>query len=171
MTWAKKAGILTAGETRKLIEQCKVDPDAAAAAFESSLALREAMFSFLDAVTRGLALPINELERIEFAWRQASGTAELRWTSEQGILAQIQATGLEAIASRVVLSFVELGPELASPRLRRCDGPNCAWFFFDTSKAGRRRWCDMAVCGNAAKYERSKDFAKTVPAVRGDGRP
>ena len=29
-----------------------------------------------------------------------------------------------------------------------------AWLFLDTSKAGRRRWCDMADCGNAAKSRR-----------------
>jgi predicted RNA-binding Zn ribbon-like protein len=39
-------------------------------------------------------------------------------------------------------------------RLKVCDGPNCSWIFLDTSKAGRRRWCDMADCGNAAKSRR-----------------
>jgi predicted RNA-binding Zn ribbon-like protein len=39
-------------------------------------------------------------------------------------------------------------------RLRVCPGPDCAWTFIDRSKAGRRRWCDMAVCGNAAKSRR-----------------
>jgi predicted RNA-binding Zn ribbon-like protein len=39
-------------------------------------------------------------------------------------------------------------------KLKLCDGPNCSWLFLDTSKAGRRRWCDMADCGNAAKSRR-----------------
>jgi predicted RNA-binding Zn ribbon-like protein len=45
---------------------------------------------------------------------------------------------------------------LTSPieRLRICGGPNCSWLFIDSSKAGRRRWCDMAVCGNFAKSQR-----------------
>jgi predicted RNA-binding Zn ribbon-like protein len=36
-------------------------------------------------------------------------------------------------------------------RVRRCAGPACVLLFHDVSKAGRRRWCDMAVCGNRAK--------------------
>jgi predicted RNA-binding Zn ribbon-like protein len=26
--------------------------------------------------------------------------------------------------------------------------------FLDTSRNGRRRWCSMAMCGNAVKYAR-----------------
>jgi Conserved protein containing a Zn-ribbon-like motif, possibly RNA-binding len=43
---------------------------------------------------------------------------------------------------------------LPMDRLRICQGPNCSWLFIDRSKAGRRRWCDMAVCGNTAKSRR-----------------
>ena len=43
---------------------------------------------------------------------------------------------------------------LPTDRLRICHGPNCSWLFIDSSKAGRRRWCDMGVCGNDAKSRR-----------------
>lgn len=36
-------------------------------------------------------------------------------------------------------------------RLRRCANPACVLLFYDTSKSGSRRWCDMATCGNRAK--------------------
>jgi predicted RNA-binding Zn ribbon-like protein len=36
-------------------------------------------------------------------------------------------------------------------RIRRCARPACVLLFLDVSKSGRRRWCDMAVCGNRAK--------------------
>jgi predicted RNA-binding Zn ribbon-like protein len=36
-------------------------------------------------------------------------------------------------------------------RIRRCAGATCVLLFLDVSKSGRRRWCDMAVCGNRAK--------------------
>jgi predicted RNA-binding Zn ribbon-like protein len=36
-------------------------------------------------------------------------------------------------------------------RIRRCAGAACVLLFLDVSKSGRRRWCDMAVCGNRAK--------------------
>lgn len=42
------------------------------------------------------------------------------------------------------------------PRVRRCADPRCARVFHDATKNGRRRWCDMAVCGNRAKAARHR---------------
>jgi predicted RNA-binding Zn ribbon-like protein len=35
--------------------------------------------------------------------------------------------------------------------VRRCEGAGCMLWFLDISKAHRRRWCTMSVCGNRAK--------------------
>lgn len=52
---------------------------------------------------------------------------------------------------------LEAAALLVSPerdRLRICAGEGCGWFFIDRSKAGRRRWCNMAACGNRVKVRR-----------------
>jgi predicted RNA-binding Zn ribbon-like protein len=54
----------------------------------------------------------------------------------------------------MAIRAVDLLRSLPTKRLRMCSGPNCAWLFIDSSKAGRRRWCDMATCGNDAKAKR-----------------
>jgi predicted RNA-binding Zn ribbon-like protein len=36
-------------------------------------------------------------------------------------------------------------------RLKLCAAPDCRWAFYDTSRNGRGRWCDMEVCGNRHK--------------------
>jgi predicted RNA-binding Zn ribbon-like protein len=41
-------------------------------------------------------------------------------------------------------------------RLRTCDNGDCRWVFYDRSRTGRRRWCDMATCGNRAKAARHR---------------
>ena len=48
---------------------------------------------------------------------------------------------------------------LATPRapLRMCAGQGCVRHFYDDSRTGRRRWCEMAICGNRAK---ASTFAK-----------
>jgi len=38
--------------------------------------------------------------------------------------------------------------------VRACASKTCQWFFLDTSKNHRRRWCDMTKCGNRAKFQR-----------------
>lgn len=45
-------------------------------------------------------------------------------------------------------------------RVRRCANPGCTLHFHDTSKAGRRRWCSMATCGNRLKARRHQDRAR-----------
>jgi len=39
-------------------------------------------------------------------------------------------------------------------RFRICANDGCRWVFEDTSRGGRRRWCDMSSCGNRAKVRR-----------------
>ncbi|GLZ01043.1 CGNR zinc finger domain-containing protein [Actinoplanes sp. NBRC 103695] len=36
-------------------------------------------------------------------------------------------------------------------RIKLCDAVDCRWAFYDTSRSGRGRWCDMEVCGNRHK--------------------
>lgn len=43
-----------------------------------------------------------------------------------------------------------------SERLRVCANDKCLWVFFDSSPAGRRKWCDMTTCGNRAKVARHR---------------
>jgi predicted RNA-binding Zn ribbon-like protein len=42
------------------------------------------------------------------------------------------------------------------PRVRRCASARCQRVFFDATKNRRRRWCDMATCGNRAKAARHR---------------
>ncbi len=41
-------------------------------------------------------------------------------------------------------------------RVRRCADVRCNRVFLDTTKNGRRRWCDMGTCGNRAKAARHR---------------
>ena len=50
-------------------------------------------------------------------------------------------------------------------RIRICDNDTCRWIFYDESRAGRRRWCDMATCGNRAKAQRHRARQKETTEV------
>ena len=41
--------------------------------------------------------------------------------------------------------------------IRQC--PGCTIIFYDSTKAHRRRWCSMALCGNRAKVRRHRTSA------------
>jgi predicted RNA-binding Zn ribbon-like protein len=59
------------------------------------------------------------------------------------------------------LSSGELG------RVRRCADTRCHRVFVDTTKNGRRRWCDMGTCGNRAKAARHRARHIDRPSPRG----
>ncbi|MFN8629785.1 MAG: CGNR zinc finger domain-containing protein [Chloroflexota bacterium] len=69
----------------------------------------------------------------------------------------------EALA-RVVEPFVHAVGAGTTGRLRICANDDCRWAFEDTSRAGRRRWCDMSSCGNAAKARRHRERKKAEAA-------
>ena len=63
----------------------------------------------------------------------------------------------------VLRALAERGAEAADAliraeleRVRRCADPRCGRVFQDETKNGRRRWCDMATCGNRAKAARHR---------------
>ena len=53
-----------------------------------------------------------------------------------------------AALSRIARDAIELLAGSTAARVRECAAPDCAFLFVDTSRAGRRRWCAMARCGN-----------------------
>ena len=76
----------------------------------------------------------------------------------------------EAVA-RTIEPFVESVARGESSRYRICANDGCRWVFYDESRAGRRRWCDMSTCGNRAKAARHRarrkaGFAAGTPADR-----
>ncbi|MEC9015625.1 MAG: ABATE domain-containing protein [Gemmatimonadota bacterium] len=51
----------------------------------------------------------------------------------------------------IALSAARIVTEVNPTRIRQCASSNCMYWFLDTSKSGRRRWCSMSRCGNRAK--------------------
>jgi predicted RNA-binding Zn ribbon-like protein len=59
---------------------------------------------------------------------------------------------LARLADPLATELISGRPE----RIKICDNDRCRWVFYDTSRTGRRRWCDMATCGNRAKAARHR---------------
>ncbi len=71
----------------------------------------------------------------------------------------------EALA-RIVQPLVDAIAAGETSRFRVCANDGCRWVFEDTSRAGRRRWCDMTTCGNRDKVRRFR--SKRRGATDGD---
>ena len=114
-----------------------------------AIALREAIFAVASARVDGAALPAQARRRINNAADHAVPVLHLRvdGTSTRHVPRGREIDAALAVIARDAVEVLT-GPR---ERLRRCEGPRCALLFLDTSRNGRRRWCDMKVCGNRAK--------------------
>lgn len=140
------------------------DPARAERVLENVRAVRDALREIADAVTESRApdvaavrmvnsalraRPVDELVVIDGVVRLSHGHAEDPF-----------AEALARLAEPIVEEISEGHPE----RLRVCANDTCRWVFFDSSRSGRRRWCDMTTCGNRAKAARHRARQKEQQA-------
>jgi predicted RNA-binding Zn ribbon-like protein len=57
----------------------------------------------------------------------------------------------EQLLARVAEAAAELLADGDFDLIRKCESNECVLWFYDRTKAHRRRWCSMAVCGNRHK--------------------
>jgi len=136
-----------------------IEPDGADARTEMRRcrALREALYATMTAVLDGSPVPRTAAATLQRNWRHAATHAHLDLSSTPFHLRYDRpGPALSVIRRTLTAAAVELLTDLPRERLRTCPGKRCGWIFLDTSKAGRRRWCDMATCGTADKNRRRR---------------
>jgi len=75
---------------------------------------------------------------------------------------------LARLADPLVIELTAGHPE----RIKICASDTCDWIFYDGSRTSRRRWCDMATCGNRAKAKRHREREKAAEKkADGEARP
>jgi predicted RNA-binding Zn ribbon-like protein len=155
VSWAALTHAFPASFLSRLGVRARREPTLAARALSRARRLREALFSVFDSLAGGRPPPPEALALVERQWKEAIRVSRLpsgRGGGEPAL--DLRRAGLDAIRLEVALHGARLLGELPEGRLRLCSGSGCAWLFLDTSRGGRRRWCDMATCGNVAKARR-----------------
>lgn len=163
LRWSMAAGSLTRAEADGLRRRAAEHPDEARKALEQARSIRESMFDVLEARIGKAALPAQPMTRINAALGEAMAHLRLTGGGEEGIGWAWEDP--EAVLDRplwpVLRSLADVMTEAPADRLRLCASDRCDWLFLDTSKNGKRCWCDMSVCGNRAKatrhYNRRKE--------------
>ena len=153
--WAELTGGFDPDQLRELKRLCDAHPRAAASALDRTRELREVLHEVVSAAARGREPRAASLRDLERSWTEAMGTA--RATTAGGrvrLEVSVRTSGLDYLRHELALRFLDLLRDLPADRTRVCDGRACGWVFIDRSKGGRRRWCDMATCGNAEKARR-----------------
>jgi predicted RNA-binding Zn ribbon-like protein len=155
LDWTMRVQLLPEKNLKALVKRASTEPAMATRALSRAKALREAMFDVVTAIVARATPSAGSLNLVREYWIAGAEAHELRFESGRVVAGLRSDVGdLDLIAGMLAYRLVEQVLHQPVDRLRKCDGQNCSWVFIDSSKAGRRRWCDMAVCGNTAKSRR-----------------
>jgi len=161
LEWAKLANVCEEKVLALLGKQAADALDDAEGALDRLKEFREALHTAYGALILGKRVPQLILDEIDAIWREAHSRIRLEYSAGR-IVARVslERSGLDLIRDCVAGGAVELLRSLPADRARVCRGEACGWLFIDSSKGGQRVWCDMAVCGNAAKTRRHQENAQ-----------
>jgi predicted RNA-binding Zn ribbon-like protein len=166
LEWATLTGAFDEQALAQLARLNTGGPQAGARALRRLRELRETMHDVLVPTIRNEPPPPEALNRLGRFWKAAASRADVTARDGRaGLELAVPSSGLDYLNHALALSAMGLLQALPLARTRICAGRSCGWLFIDTSKGGRRRWCDMATCGNAAKSQRH--YQRKRPALRG----
>jgi predicted RNA-binding Zn ribbon-like protein len=154
--WGEHVKLLDTAQRSALLDEAEKSPAAAAACFESAIALREAIYHVFLAEAHHTKPSQSDLSMLKQAYLNALRHADLsrtadgyewRWRADE--------LGLDRVLWYVAAAAVELLGSSDVERVKECPGAHdCGWLFFDASKNRSRRWCSMEGCGSRVKMRR-----------------
>jgi predicted RNA-binding Zn ribbon-like protein len=110
---------------------------------------------------RAMQVAIAEINRV---LGRSAGTRRVEPRADGGFVRNFVTVGdvFAGLLTPVIESAADalVNGELA--RVHRCADPRCGRVFFDSSRNGKRRWCEMATCGNRAKAARHRRKVRTT---------
>lgn len=167
--FAEDTRILAPEQFHHVSERARLMPDEADEAVRRARDLREALHEIFSALMNRKTAPQLAMEKLN---------ANLHDAALHSRLVQLKAVQAKALESRtfpdghlvwrfddppssfnaILWPITRAAADLLASNdvalVRTCSSPACQWFFLDTSKNHRRRWCDMKVCGNRAKVRK-----------------
>lgn len=149
LTWLADAGLLGASKTQDLLDQFG-GPALNRVAGEA----RELREWFRQVIAKStstrlvteMAVKLNPTLAIDGTHRQLEKSGRRLVLRERREFTQVR-----QLLVPVAQAIAELLSEADASLIKRCANPPCTLWFYDRTKAHRRRFCSAAVCGNRAK--------------------
>ena len=167
VAWSQQVGVLPEHQAQLLQKEAAGRPLDAGAVLERAVALREAIYRILSAISHGYAPQATDLATLNAELSRA--LAQSRIVSATGRFVWDWADGedtLDRMLWPVVHDVANLLTSEELSRVGQCSDDRCGWLFLDMSRNHSRRWCSMEDCGNRAKarrhYRRSRVSAPRV---------
>lgn len=158
VTWLVEHDALDEERASLIRRRAALQPAAAAATLVDARRVRAALRALAErgsSVERVRADAVNEINRV---LGRSAGTRRLDRHEDGDYFRVFVPTG-DAFAGMMIPIVESAADVLVSndlSRVRRCADPRCHRVFFDSTRNGLKRWCDMGTCGNRAKAARHR---------------
>lgn len=154
--WLDAAGVLDAERAAGIRRRAQQQPAGAAAALVDARRIRSALRALAERGQHSEQIRADALQEINRVLGRSAGTRRVEGR-EDGSFARAFVPVGDAFAGLMIPVVESAADALVQGellRVRRCADPRCPRVFFDSTRNGRRRWCDMSACGNRAKAAR-----------------
>jgi predicted RNA-binding Zn ribbon-like protein len=163
VAWLESAAVLDLERAQGIRRRALQQPAGAAATLVDARRVRATLRMLAERGTAAPQIRLEALSQINRVLGRSAGTRRVELRPDGSYARAFVPVGdafaglmipiVESAADAMILG--ELG------RVRRCGDSRCPRVFFDRTKNGRRRWCDMATCGNRAKAARHRARRKS----------
>ena len=161
--WLEAASVLDAERGAGIRRRAQQQPAGAGAALVDARRVRSALRSLAERGPMSERIRVEGLAEINRVLGRSAGTRRVDLRADGTFIRSFVPVG-DAFAG-LVIPIVESAADALIlgelPRVRRCADQRCQRVFLDNTKNGRRRWCDMATCGNRAKAARHREKLKS----------
>jgi predicted RNA-binding Zn ribbon-like protein len=158
VAWLESAEVLDVERAQGIRRRAVQQPAGAAATLADARRVRATLRILAEHGTGAAQVRLEALSEINRVLGRSAGTRRVELRADGSYARAFVPVGdafaglmipiVESAADAMILG--ELG------RVRRCADSRCPRVFFDRTKNARRRWCDMATCGNRAKAARHR---------------
>ena len=155
VSWLADAGLLGATEARVILDRFG-GPALDKVAGEA----RDLREWFRRRITKPAAEAITKLNQIlamDCVQRQLERSGRRLVLREKRVFTQAR-----QLLTPVVQAIAELVTDDNPSLIKRCANQNCTLWFYDRTKAHRRRFCSPAVCGNRAKVAAFRERQRQI---------
>ncbi len=167
LAWLSGHNLLHDDTRERLLAVWTTSPEAGARALDRIRSVRASMRELIEATVSRRAPAPEELRVINRALR--AHYVYVLVPALDGVSMSHKHLGdpIEGALARLTESLAREVSQGLPERLRICANPDCAEAFLDRSRTGRRKWCNMATCGNRAKAARHRERRREASLVAG----
>jgi predicted RNA-binding Zn ribbon-like protein len=158
LEWLAAVGVIDHDRRIAIMRRAEQQPAGASASLLDARRVRSALRALAEHGNGSIDSRTEAVAEINRVLGRSAGTRRLELSAD-GIYTRNFVAGGDAFAA-LMMPIVDDGADslIAGElgRVRSCSDPRCRRVFLDSTKNGRRRWCDMATCGNRAKAARHR---------------